>query len=406
MAEATAELPDSTRLLLQERGFPESLAREALSAGIPLQFIDNTLRAGVTLEQARERFLTFRSLGGIPPLSLEWTKVPTDRPPKIAPGPKGLRLADVERGAYGYVPDHWQNETDLPRGAFGPRQSSILASYTIYDKWEVWADSAAELYEDAIADRWASAQDISWSTIEPLPDHIEQSICQLMTHWSEDAVLGVEVISRWLEHISYGFHEVKLFLATQVFDLARHAETFRKRALVNGGGLGVQGPGRMHRAIFSAMKFTEMVTYLNVQRTSFFLTLLETCGLALARNEAERKIYAYVVQDLKRHLRYGLDHLKYYVQRLPQKRSTINAWLTRGEVLLESELRSGVPQNEALILLLDDRPAAGVRKLRELRRKQVEEYVERLREATVVRPLESVAMPLLRLAGLLEAGAG
>ena len=175
-------------------------------------------------------------------------------------------------------------------------QDGILASYTIYDKAEVWAESSRELYEDAIADRWSSATDISWSTMEPLPDHIEQSICQLMTHWSEDAIIGCEVISGWLERISYGYHEVKLYLGTQVFDYARHAETFRKRALSNGGGLGYQAPGAYHRAIFSAMKFTEMMIYLTV-RASFFLSLLERAGLSIARNEAERKMYAYVAQD-------------------------------------------------------------------------------------------------------------
>ena len=47
----------------------------------------------------------------------------------------------------------------------------------------------------------------------------------------------------WLKDISYGYHEVKLYLATQAFDHARHVEAFRKRALANGGGLGRAGAG-------------------------------------------------------------------------------------------------------------------------------------------------------------------
>jgi hypothetical protein len=393
------EVPESLAQAAVEHGWPLDTVKEGLSLGVKADFIERSIRSGIPPEAASERYTNFRLLGGIPPLDMSWAKVPTDRLPRLKAGEKGLRLADVEVGAYGFVPDHWQFETDLPRGAYPPMQTGILASYSIYDKAEVWAESSRELYEDAIADRWTSANHISWSTMEPLPDHIEQSICQLMTHWSEDALIGCEVISGWLERISYGFHEVKLYLGAQVFDYARHAETFRKRALSNGGGLGYQAPGAMHRAIFSAMKFTEMITYLTI-RSSFFLSLLERAGLALARNEAERKMYAFVAQDLKRHLRYGLDHLKWYLQTQPQKRSTVMTWLARGEITMASDFRNGTPQNEALILLLDDRPAAGKRKLDELRRQQAEDYCERLREATIIRNVEDIQPGLRRVLGI------
>ncbi len=398
MADTELEVPESLRHAAEEFGWPLEAVHKALRAGVSAAYIEGTIRARVTPEQAEDRFGLYRSLGGIPPLNMSWAKVPTDRLPKPRPGPKGLRLADVEKGAYGYVPDRWSTETDLPRGAFPPERSSILASYTIYDKAEVWAQGVAELYEDAIAERWTSAMDISWGTMEPLADHIEQSICQLMTNWSEDAMLGAEVLSKWLEQISYGFHEVKLYLGTQIFDLARHSETFIKRALSNGGGMGVQAPGAYHRAIYSAMKFTEVVALLTL-RASFFLTLLETHGLTLARNEAERKIYAFVSQDLRRHLAYYLEHLKYCVQRQPEKRSSVSAWLTRGEMIMASELRQAVPQNEALVLLLDEKPAAAKRKLDELRRKQVEEYLDRLGSATVPRKMDEVAGGLRMLIG-------
>ncbi|HXH21326.1 MAG TPA: hypothetical protein VNN10_04795 [Dehalococcoidia bacterium] len=393
------EVPESLARAAAEHGWPLDIVKEGLALGVNAGFIERSIRSGIGPEAAHERFTNYRLLGGIPALDMSWAKVPTDRLPRLKPGTKGLRLADVEVGAYGFVPDRWPIETDLPRGAYPPPQTGILASYTIYDKAEVWAESCRELYEDAIAERWTSANDISWSTMEPLPDHIEQSICQLMTHWAEDALIGCEVIAGWLERISYGFHEVKLYLGTQVFDYARHAETFRKRALANGGGLGYQAPGAMHRAIFSAMKFTEMITYITV-RSSFFLSLLERAGLSLARNEAERKMYAYVAQDVRRHIRYGLDHLKWYLQTQHQKRSTVMTWLLRGELQLASDIRNGTPQNEALILLLDDSPAAGKRKLDELRRKQVEDYCERLREATITRTPEEIAPGLRRVLGL------
>jgi hypothetical protein len=399
------EVPESLAQAAAEHGFPMEVVTEGLGLGVSAAFIERSIRGGMTAAAAHERFMNYKLLGGIPPLDMSWARVPTDRVPKPKPGPKGLRLADVEVGAYGFVPDRWQYETDLPRGAYPPMQDGVLASYTIYDKAEVWAESSRELYEDAIADRWASATDISWSTMEPLPDHIEQSICQLMTHWSEDALIACEVISGWLERISYGYHEVKLYLGTQVFDYARHAETFRKRALANGGGLGYQAPGQFHRAVFSAMKFTELMTYLMI-RESFFLSLLERAGLNLARNEAERKIYAYVAQDLKRHLRYELDHLKWYLQTQPRKRSTVGTWLARGEIMMAADLRANTAQREALILLLDDRPAAGKQKLDIIRREQLEDYSERLKEATILRKPEEVAPALRRAFGIEVPAAG
>ena len=58
------------------------------------------------------------------------------------------------------------------------------------------------------------------------------------TVWSSRRSSGVG----WKE-ISYGFHEVKLFLATQTFDAGRKVEVLRKRALINGGGAGSGAAG-------------------------------------------------------------------------------------------------------------------------------------------------------------------
>ena len=259
----------------------------------------------------------------------------------------------------------------------------LPANYSIRDKAEVWAENCADLYEEAIRNRWASSTAIPWETLEPLPAHIEQSICQLCTNWSEDGHIGFETISGWLEEISYGYHEVKLYLATQVFDLARHTEAFRKRALANGGSLGVQRPGTMHRAIGSALKFTELVIDLSVVRTSFMLTLLTRFGDRLARSDADRELFRLVSRDLTRHLAYGMEHLRYFLLRQPEKRGQVKAWLARAEMMMAGELRRNVPFNEALVLLLDDNPKAGAAKLLALRRTQVEEYLERLADVNI-----------------------
>ena len=57
-------------------------------------------------------------------------------------------------------------------------------------------------------------------------------------------------------------------------------------------------------------------------------------------------------------------------------------------------MRRNVPFNEALILLLDDNPRTGTAKLAALRRTQVEEYLDRLAQATVTDQRERLARPI------------
>ncbi len=89
-------------------------------------------------------------------------------------------------------------------------------------------------------------------------DDLERAICQICTHISEKEQMEADVLGRWEPEISYGYHEVKLYLATTIFENARAVEVFRKRALSNGGGLGVQSPGWGFRSVVDARNFTEM----------------------------------------------------------------------------------------------------------------------------------------------------
>ena len=117
----------------------------------------------------------------------------------------------------------------------------------------------------------------------------------------------------WLKQISYGFHEVKLYLATQVFDHARHVEAFRKRALANGGGLGVQTPGFFNRTVYGVLQVHR------ARRSTSTSCARRSCsGCAssasekLARSQADRQLFELTANDLRRHLAYGVEHLRYY----------------------------------------------------------------------------------------------
>jgi hypothetical protein len=403
MTQAATDLPESLVKAAEEHKWPLELVRQGISAGLPAERIEQAIRSGISPQQAMQMMASMRggasgssvlgalqsSIGGgapagMPEPDLSWMDVPTERG-RLAPiWETGLELAGVEQGTYGIVPDYWPYENDTPRGShLPPNTAALAASYSIYKKAEVWADNAALLYEDAIRNHWVSATAIPWETIEPLPQHVELAIDQLCTAWSEQSHLGLEAVSKWLEEISYGFHEIKLYLATVCFDFGRQTEAFRKRALANGGGLGVQTPGVFNRTVYSAMKFGEMASIQLVLRGSFQITLWEEYGKLIARSEADRKLLELATRDLKRHLAYGLEHLQFFLTMEPQKRVQVHAWLNRGEMAMASEWRRNKPYNEALMFLLDSDPRAARTKLRAVWRRQIEDYQERLKQATL-----------------------
>jgi hypothetical protein len=113
--------------------------------------------------------------------------------------------------------------------------------------------------------------------------------------------------------MSYGYHEVKLFLASEMYDAARHYEVFRKRALSNGGGLGIELRGDVKRMILESRGgWSETALLLYVLRGIFTLTIYRY-GEMFAHNTAEQTIFAGAIQDKARHLSYGFEHLRYAV---------------------------------------------------------------------------------------------
>jgi hypothetical protein len=320
-----------------------------------------------------------------PPLDMRWAKAPTERPPLPKDlGPEGFTLRKADYGSYGSAPDHWPYQNDTPRGAWPAKtwNRGLPAPYTIYDKHEVWAESAPDLYELAIRERWVPATQVAWNSIEALPEHIEASLDQVFTNISEQQYNSNQLLMGWLMQISYGFHDVKLYLSTQVFDQARHVEAFRKRALANGGGLGFQTPGFLNRTVYASFKFTELVCYINILRASFLLGLAEW-GDRLGRSQADRQLFEGMANDLKRHLAYGAEHVKGYARHSPELLDNINVWLNRGEAMFAADMRRDTPLREALILALGDTVQQGKERLRELRQTQLQKYLRTLEAATI-----------------------
>jgi hypothetical protein len=185
--------------------------------------------------------------------------------------------------------------------------------------------------------------------------------------------------------MSYGYHEVKLYLSTAAFDYARQFEVFRKRALSNGGGLGLQGPGYFHRGIIDARAWTEASTVLNILGASELMGLLQI-GAYAARNEAESLIFRLVMQDVGRQLAYGIGHLRYFLSKKIERRAEVNTYLNKAEAVFIFDDQKDVPLREALIILLGggtkpEQVQDGMAKLEYFKARWVRDYVRRLAAA-------------------------
>ena len=247
----------------------------------------------------------------------------------------GLTLGALNVGAYAEIPDYWEDRTRMPRGAFTPPNAGVgaIGGYYLRAKSDLWADNSAELYEEAISRRWSSAENIPWEKSRHLPDDVEIAIAQVSTELSQQASIEVEVVSSWFQLMSYGYHEVKLFLATENFDAGRHFELFRKRALVNGGGLGLESPGQVNRLLLeSRAGWTETSVLLHLLRGTFARTVYRYLA-AHAPSPVEAIMGRRAMQDKSRHIAYGMQHIKYAVNHVRGSDKNLNAGLTQAEMV-------------------------------------------------------------------------
>jgi hypothetical protein len=312
--------------------------------------------------------------------------VPTEWNTRARPTKHGLTLAGINIGKYGEVPDVWPYKTEMPRGAV-PIEGTEAMGYSIYEKQEVWSDLCAPLYEEAIQRRWSPATDVPWTSIEPLPDDVERAVGQICTYLSEKAQLHADVLGRWEPEISYGYHEVKLYLATVIFEDVRAVEVFRKRALSNGGGLGIQSPGWSFRAVVDSRNFTEMAVIQLVLHDS--LTLAEyQFGEKYAKNDAEKFIFGRAIQDKARAVAYGISHMKYVLLHRADRREEIERYLDKGEAMLITDDTKDDATRAAFALYFGGGKAGineGLAAYDAMRERFVLRYLERLKWATLDR---------------------
>jgi len=322
-------------------------------------------------------------------LDLGWMKRQGEWGTHAAASKHGLTLADVQIGSYGEVPAESDNMTGRPRGATPRANSYRIGNYSVRSKSEIWLDNASFLYEEALQRQWSSATDVPWHTIEPLPDDIEEAQCQLATFLTEVEFVAGDVPARWIAQTTPDFFEPRNCLLAQVMDESRHMDVFRKRAFANGGGLmgATGGTAGVVGSIDLARDLTEMSSRLHISGEGAVLTIFRM-GELMAYNDAEKAIYRLCAQDEARHVAFGVMHMRYMAETAPERREEIECYLDEAErqILAGSQNPAGnqTVSSEALAILLGGGAAhydEGFKKLMAIRKRQLQEYVKRVRSA-------------------------
>ena len=318
-----------------------------------------------------------------PPLDLSWLDLENTWGVRAKPGRRGLTLDEIEIGPYAAGDDETRNQGLKPRGA-ALRKTSPRVGRPYTSKAEVWSANASLLYEEAVQRQWSSATDVPWETLKPLPDDLERAMCQLCTFLTEVEFIAGDAPGMWLPEVNAEYHEVKLFLMTQIMDEARHLDVFRKLALANGGGLLSAGPGLGLRTIIESKNYSEMSALMHVLAEGFVQSVFRM-GEYIAQNEAEKRIFRLCAQDESRHVGYGVMHLKYLLDNEPERREEVHYYLDRAEgVFSFDDSPAAADLSEALAVLMGGGMSnldRGIQMAMGVRKKQVNEYMHRLEVA-------------------------
>jgi hypothetical protein len=269
---------------------------------------------------------------------------------------RGLTLDDINHGAYSpdRIPEVIRHNFSMaPRGAILPRGLPSLG-YRLNRKSEVWADNAAELFEEGKSRRWAPARDVPWEALDmerKHDDRVEHAIRQLSTSLISIGLVANDVAAYWEWRMNQEFHEVKYLLCVQMFDACRIAEAFRKRALYGDGALGVDSPalGQLLKAIFESDTYPQASVAMNVTLFSWVQALGRHLEFT-STNAADTCLGTRLTQDTSRFIAYGVAQARTLVTERPLESELLNEHLDLIENVLVGAL--GAPEIiEPLVLI-------------------------------------------------------
>lgn len=343
---------------------------------------------------------------------LAWMKDTVEWGVRAEPGKHGLTMRDLNIGIYGEIPESSTDMSRRPRGAFPIPGVPRTDLYALSAKVDLWADNAVDLYEEAIQRRWMGHLEMEWDEITPQPLEYELAMRQLCTELAQQASIETDLIGQWLHKMNYAYHEVKTFLASEIFDTGRHYTVLRRRALHNGGSLGLESAGQFNRRMMETRPgWTEVGMFLYLVRGPLTL-LLYRYGEAYARNRADKFLFRKCLEDKARHLAYGMAHVKYAVDNQPPGFGQGLGNLMRGvERDLVRDLKDPVLW-EALAIIIGGSVAniaQGMAVVEDFKQRYIEDYLKRMQWVGINKTEENLSPDLavfLRRGEAVEGGRG
>ncbi len=220
------------------------------------------------------------------------------------------------------------------------------------NKSEVWADTAAELYRQALAGQWDPATAIAWDADTTLPDEVEDAVVQVMTYLIENENAALLVPARHLGQVHPHFREVMQLLAVQCADEARHVEVFTRRATLHRANPSLSGAGGQAslKTLFESNDFSTSAFLLSVLGEGSFVNLLNFLQ-EHGPDPLTRQIAKMVARDEARHVAFGMAHLEYRLAQDPGYQSTLQAAIEQRYDALASSAGLNEEVFDALILL-------------------------------------------------------
>ena len=319
---------------------------------------------------------------------------------RATPGKRGMTMRDLNIGSYGVVPESSSDMSRRPRGAFPIPGVPRTDLYSLSAKVDLWADNAVDLYEEAIQRRWMAHADVDWDSLTPLPYDLELAMRQLCTELAQQASIETDVIGQWLHRMNYAYHEVKTFLASELFDTGRHYSAFRQRALLNDGAMGLESVGQFNRRMMETRPgWTEVAMFLYLVRGPLTL-LLYRYGEAYATRPAEKYLFRKCMEDKARHIAYGMAHLQYAVaHQQPDFGLALNNLMQGVERDLAQDLKDPVLW-EALAIYIGGgvaNIAAGMAVVQDFQQRYVADYLRRMQWAGINKTEANLAPALAAL---------
>lgn len=190
--------------------------------------------------------------------------------------------------------------------------------FRLSDKLQVWTDSAADLYAQAVAAQWNADTDIDWNDAPELPAPVEDAIVQLMTYMVENENAALLVPARFLGQLHPHYRELQAALAIQVADEARHIDVFTRRIRRHGRepALSTAGGQASLKSLLDETDFSVAGFLLAVLGEGTFVHLLQFLQTE-APDPLTRQICRLAARDEARHVALGMSHLLYRLQHEP-----------------------------------------------------------------------------------------